>query len=126
LSELAEKDINELISEGNKKLSSVPSGGGGGGGATTTATGGGGGAPAPETKQEEEKKEEKEEVSRHESVLIVNVRLIKFLLSRMRIWVSVSLIKPSQLSIHISPCHECFMQTFNIVYFSSRISLPLT
>merc|ERR1711879_47768 len=58
--ELAGKNIEELIAEGNSKLASVPSGGG----AAAPASGGaasGGAAPAEEAK--EEKKEEPEEES---------------------------------------------------------------
>ncbi|KAK3372566.1 60s acidic ribosomal protein-domain-containing protein [Podospora didyma] len=56
LSELKDKDINTLISEGSAKLASVPSGGGGGaapaaGGAA--AAGGASDAPAAEEKVEE-------------------------------------------------------------------------
>ncbi|KAF2468157.1 ribosomal protein 60S [Lindgomyces ingoldianus] len=58
LGELKGKDINELISQGNEKLASVPSGGGGGAAAGGAAAGGA--APAEEAK-EEEKEEEKEE-----------------------------------------------------------------
>ncbi|KAL2107975.1 hypothetical protein VUR80DRAFT_4442 [Thermomyces stellatus] len=56
--ELEGKDINELISEGQSKLASVPSGGG-----AAAASGGAaaGGAAAEEAK--EEKKEEPEEES---------------------------------------------------------------
>merc|ERR1712029_392856 len=54
LSELKDKDINELISEGSSKLASVPSGGAG------AAAGGAAGGAAEETKAEE-KEEEKEE-----------------------------------------------------------------
>ncbi|CAG8580189.1 5793_t:CDS:2 [Acaulospora morrowiae] len=60
LSELSDKDLNEIISEGSSKLSSVPSGGGAvssGGAAGAT----GGSAPAEEAKKEEAKEEEKEE-----------------------------------------------------------------
>jgi len=57
--ELAGKNIEELIAEGNSKLASVPSGGGAA--APAAAAGGGGAAPAEEAK--EEKKEEPEEES---------------------------------------------------------------
>jgi len=57
--ELAGKNIEELIAEGNSKLASVPSGGGAA--APAAAAAGGGAAPAEEAK--EEKKEEPEEES---------------------------------------------------------------
>ncbi|KAL5974609.1 hypothetical protein ACLOJK_031279 [Asimina triloba] len=63
LSEVAGKDVAELIAAGREKFASVPSGGGGG---FAIAAGGGGGAaaaaeaPAAEAKKEE-KVEEKEE-----------------------------------------------------------------
>ncbi|ELR03337.1 60S acidic ribosomal protein P2 [Pseudogymnoascus destructans] len=56
ISELKDKDINTLISEGAAKLASVPSGGGGGAAATGAAAGG-----AAEAAPAEEKEEEKEE-----------------------------------------------------------------
>ncbi|ERS99470.1 large subunit ribosomal protein LP2 [Sporothrix schenckii 1099-18] len=58
LSELKDKDINELISEGSSKLASVPSGG-----AAAAASGGAaaGGAAAADAPAEEAKEEEKEE-----------------------------------------------------------------
>ncbi|KAF8467773.1 60s acidic ribosomal protein-domain-containing protein [Kalaharituber pfeilii] len=59
LKELEGKDINELISEGSKKLASVPTGGGGGGAAAPAVSGGG--AAAAAAPKEEEKPEEKEE-----------------------------------------------------------------
>ncbi|KAG8807452.1 60S acidic ribosomal protein P2 [Serendipita sp. 399] len=63
LSELEGKSIDELITQGSSKLSSVPSGGGGGGGGAVAASGGGGGGGAAAAAEEkvEEKKEEKEE-----------------------------------------------------------------
>ncbi|KAI1456864.1 60s acidic ribosomal protein-domain-containing protein [Annulohypoxylon moriforme] len=54
ISELKDKDINELIAEGSSKLASVPSGGAGGGAAAGGAAAGGAAAA-------EEKAEEKEE-----------------------------------------------------------------
>ncbi|CCU81296.1 60S acidic ribosomal protein P2 [Blumeria hordei DH14] len=57
ISELKDKDINELIAEGSAKLASVPSGGAGAAVATSGAVSG---DAAPEAK-EEEKEEEKEE-----------------------------------------------------------------
>ena len=57
--ELAGKNLEELIAEGNSKLASVPSGGGAA--APAAAAAGGGAAPAEEAK--EEKKEEPEEES---------------------------------------------------------------
>ncbi|EPQ65637.1 hypothetical protein EsDP_00007558 [Epichloe bromicola] len=57
ISELKDKDINELIAEGSAKLASVPSGGAG---SAVAATGAVSGDAAPEAK-EEEKEEEKEE-----------------------------------------------------------------
>merc|ERR1712154_158173 len=56
-SELAGKNLEELVAEGSKKLASVPSGGGG---AAAAAPAAGGAAPAEEAKKEE-KKEESEE-----------------------------------------------------------------
>ncbi|XP_076453408.1 large ribosomal subunit protein P2-like [Babylonia areolata] len=59
VSELKGKDLEEVIAEGTKKLSSVPSGGGvAASGAPAAAAGGA--APAEEAKKEE-KKEESEE-----------------------------------------------------------------
>ncbi|KAK3722170.1 60S acidic ribosomal protein P2 [Vermiconidia calcicola] len=62
LSELKDKDINQLISEGQTKLASVPSGGGGGapaaGGAAPT---GGAAEEAPKAEEKEEEKEESDE-----------------------------------------------------------------
>ncbi|KAI8824895.1 60s acidic ribosomal protein-domain-containing protein [Fimicolochytrium jonesii] len=57
ISELEGKDVNELIAEGSKKLSSLPAGGSGGA-APAAAAGGAAAAAAP---KEEAKKEEKEE-----------------------------------------------------------------
>jgi len=57
--ELAGKNLEGLIAEGNAKLASVPSGGGAA--APAAAAAGGGAAPAEEKK--EEKKEEPEEES---------------------------------------------------------------
>ncbi|KIY70323.1 ribosomal protein 60S [Cylindrobasidium torrendii FP15055 ss-10] len=59
ISELEGKDINTLITEGNSKLASVPSGGGGGGAAPAA----GGAAPAAAAEKVEEKKEEEKEES---------------------------------------------------------------
>ncbi|KAK5174507.1 60S acidic ribosomal protein P2 [Saxophila tyrrhenica] len=59
LKELEGKDINELISEGQTKLASVPSGGAAAGGAAPAAAAGG--DAAPEAAKAEEKEEEKEE-----------------------------------------------------------------
>jgi len=62
LSELSGKDLDQLIADGLKKMSSVPSiGGGGGGGAAAPAAGGA--APAAAAKKEEEKPKEKSEES---------------------------------------------------------------
>ncbi|EGX49768.1 60S acidic ribosomal protein P2 [Orbilia oligospora] len=58
LSELEGKDINALITEGQSKLASVPSGGSGGGAAAAGGAAAGGAAAAP---VEEEKEEEAEE-----------------------------------------------------------------
>merc|ERR1712168_45138 len=52
------KDINELIAEGQQKLSSVPTGGGG---AAASAPAAGGAAPAAEAPKEEKKEEKKSE-----------------------------------------------------------------
>jgi len=61
ISELKDKSIDELITEGSSKLASVPSGGGGG----AVASGGGAapaaGGAAPAEKEEEKKEEAKEE-----------------------------------------------------------------
>jgi len=57
--ELAGKNLEELIAEGNSKLASVPSGGG----AAAPAAAAGGGAAAPAEEAKEEKKEEPEEES---------------------------------------------------------------
>jgi len=59
ISELGEKDVNELIAEGSSKFASVPSGGAvaaSSGSAPAAAAGG-----APEEAKKEEKEEEKEE-----------------------------------------------------------------
>ncbi|CAG7847198.1 SubName: Full=Probable ribosomal protein P2 {ECO:0000313/EMBL:CCA66773.1} [Serendipita indica DSM 11827] len=63
MSALEGKSIDELISAGSSKLSSVPSGGGGGGAVAAASGGGGaaGGGAAPAEEKAEEKKEEKEE-----------------------------------------------------------------
>jgi len=55
--ELAGKNLEALIAEGNSKLASVPSGGA----APAAAAGGGAAAAAPEAAAVEEKEEEKEE-----------------------------------------------------------------
>uniref|UniRef100_A0A0D9VGL6 60S acidic ribosomal protein P2 n=1 Tax=Leersia perrieri TaxID=77586 RepID=A0A0D9VGL6_9ORYZ len=60
LSELAGKDITELIASGREKFASVPSGGGGVAVAAGAPAAGGGAAPQAEAKTEE-KVEEKEE-----------------------------------------------------------------
>ncbi|MED6119119.1 hypothetical protein PIB30_008928 [Stylosanthes scabra] len=61
MSQVAGKDVTELIACGREKLASVPSGGGGAVAvAAAPAAGGGGAAPAAEAK-EEKKVEEKEE-----------------------------------------------------------------
>ncbi|CAK7201964.1 60S acidic ribosomal protein P2 [Sporothrix eucalyptigena] len=57
LSELKDKDINELIAEGSSKLASVPSGGA----AAPAAGGAAAGAAAADAPAEEAKEEEKEE-----------------------------------------------------------------
>ncbi|KAF2151319.1 ribosomal protein 60S [Myriangium duriaei CBS 260.36] len=65
ISELEGKDINELISEGSKKLASVPSGGAGGAaasGGAAAASAGGADAPAAEAAKEEEKEESDEDM----------------------------------------------------------------
>ncbi|KAK3704420.1 60S acidic ribosomal protein P2 [Vermiconidia calcicola] len=62
LSELKDKDINQLISEGQSKLASVPSGGGGGAPAAGGAAPAGGAAEeAPKAEEKEEEKEESDE-----------------------------------------------------------------
>ncbi|KAF8518993.1 ribosomal protein 60S [Hysterangium stoloniferum] len=60
ISELKDKDINELIAEGSSKLASVPSGGGG---AVAAAAGGAAAPAAAAAAEEEEKKEEEKEES---------------------------------------------------------------
>merc|ERR1712179_189756 len=57
--QLKGKDINELISEGSKKLASMPAGGSGGAAPVAPTSGG----PAPAQEKKEEKKEEPEEES---------------------------------------------------------------
>jgi len=60
VSELAGKNIEELVAEGGKKLATMPSGGGGGGAAPAAASSGApaaGGAPAKEEKKEEPEEE---------------------------------------------------------------------
>ncbi|XMA17709.1 hypothetical protein WAI453_010500 [Rhynchosporium graminicola] len=59
ISELKDKDIQELIAEGSTKLASVSSGGGGGSAPAAGGAAASGGAAAEE--KEEEKPEEKEE-----------------------------------------------------------------
>ncbi|KAK6504169.1 60S acidic ribosomal protein P2 [Arthrobotrys conoides] len=62
LSELEGKDINTLISEGQSKLASVPSGGSGGGaGASGGAATGGSADAAPAEAEKEEEAEESDE-----------------------------------------------------------------
>lgn len=60
LSELQDKDINELIAEGSSKLASVPSGGSGG---SAPAASAGGSAPTGGAAPAEEKEEKEEEES---------------------------------------------------------------
>ncbi|MED6208015.1 60s acidic ribosomal protein P2 [Stylosanthes scabra] len=60
MSQVAGKDVTELIACGREKLASVPSGGGAVAVAAAPVAGGGGAAPAAEAK-EEKKVEEKEE-----------------------------------------------------------------
>lgn len=55
--ELAGKDIEELIAEGQTKLASMPAGGGG----AAAPAAGGAAAPAAEAKKEEKKEEPEEE-----------------------------------------------------------------
>ncbi|KAK6338228.1 60S acidic ribosomal protein P2 [Orbilia blumenaviensis] len=63
LAELDGKDINTLISEGQSKLASVPSGGSGGGAvASGGAATGGAAAPVEEEKKEEEAEESDEDM----------------------------------------------------------------
>merc|ERR1712025_154268 len=57
--ELAGKDVEELIAEGQTKLASMPAGGGGG----AAPAAGGAAAPAADAAAKEEKKEEPEEES---------------------------------------------------------------
>lgn len=62
LSQLAGKDITEVIAAGREKLASVPAGGGGVAVAAPAVGGGAGGtAPAAAESKKEEKVEEKEE-----------------------------------------------------------------
>ncbi|KAF8926226.1 60S acidic ribosomal protein P2 [Dissophora ornata] len=56
ISQLAGKDVNELIAEGTSKLASVPAGG-----ASSAAPAAGGAAAVAEVKAEEKKEEAKEE-----------------------------------------------------------------
>jgi large subunit ribosomal protein LP2 len=60
LSQLAGKDITEIIASGREKFASVPCGGGGVAVAAAAPAAGGGAAPQSEAKKEE-KVEEKEE-----------------------------------------------------------------
>ncbi|PBP26197.1 60S acidic ribosomal protein P2, partial [Diplocarpon rosae] len=64
ISELKDKDINELIAEGTSKLASVPSGGAGGAApaAGGAAASGGAAADAPAEEKEEEKEESDEDM----------------------------------------------------------------
>ncbi|KAL1896770.1 60S acidic ribosomal protein P2 [Sporothrix stenoceras] len=61
LSELKDKDINELIAEGSSKLASVPSGGAGAAAAGGAAAGGAAAADAPAEEAKEEEKEESDD-----------------------------------------------------------------
>ncbi|KAF3086403.1 60S acidic ribosomal protein P2 [Orbilia oligospora] len=61
LSELEGKDINTLITEGQSKLASVPSGGSGGGAAASGGAAAGGAAAAPAEEEKEEEAEESDE-----------------------------------------------------------------
>ena len=61
LSELKDKDINELIAEGSSKLASVPSGGAGPAASGGAAAGGAAAADAPAEEAKEEEKEESDD-----------------------------------------------------------------
>lgn len=61
LSQVAGKDITELIAAGREKLASVPAGGGGAVAMSAPSGGAGGAAPAAAEAKKEEKVEEKEE-----------------------------------------------------------------
>ncbi|KAK6342843.1 60S acidic ribosomal protein P2 [Orbilia javanica] len=61
LSELEGKDINTLITEGQSKLASVPSGGAGGAAAASGGAAAGGAAAAPVEEEKEEEAEESDE-----------------------------------------------------------------
>ncbi|KAF3169127.1 60S acidic ribosomal protein P2 [Orbilia oligospora] len=61
LSELEGKDINTLITEGQSKLASVPSGGSGGAAAASGGAAAGGAAAAPAEEEKEEEAEESDE-----------------------------------------------------------------
>jgi len=61
ISKLKGKDLNQLIEEGSKRLSSAP--GGGGGGAAPAGGGAAAAAPKAEEKKEEPKKKEASEES---------------------------------------------------------------
>jgi len=63
IKELAGKDLDALIAEGLKKVSSVPSIGGGGGGGGAAAGGAAAKSPAAAAKKEVEKPKEKSEES---------------------------------------------------------------
>mmetsp|Transcript_5554 Transcript_5554/g.9304 ORF Transcript_5554/g.9304 Transcript_5554/m.9304 type:complete len:111 (+) Transcript_5554:53-385(+) len=62
ISSLKDKNLNDLIEEGNKKLAAVPSGGGGGAAAASGGAAAGGAAPAEAAKEEEEEEESDEEM----------------------------------------------------------------
>lgn len=71
LSELAGKDLNEIIAAGSAKLASVPSGGGGGSAAAAPAAATAGASAAVEKVEEKvEEKEESDDVSRKKSLEI--------------------------------------------------------
>ncbi|TPX69570.1 hypothetical protein SpCBS45565_g02299 [Spizellomyces sp. 'palustris'] len=61
LAELDGKDINELIAEGSKKLSSLPAGGASAAGGASGAAAAGGAAEAPKEEKKEEAKEESDD-----------------------------------------------------------------
>ncbi|KND04345.1 60S acidic ribosomal protein P2 [Spizellomyces punctatus DAOM BR117] len=61
LAELNGKDINELIAEGSKKLSSLPAGGASAAAGASGAAAAGGAAEAPKEEKKEEAKEESDD-----------------------------------------------------------------
>ena len=73
LKEVKGKDVNELIAEGKKKLSAVPSGGGGAAAAPAAAAGA---APAAKEDKKEEKKKVEEEKKDESDVSTLSIHSI--------------------------------------------------